>query len=507
VSEELAKLPELLLSHLELSLFALLCGVSISIPLGIAARRRARLEHALLSVASVIQTVPSLALLALMVPLLAALGFPSIGRLPAFVALVLYSLLPILRNTVTGLTELDPAVLEAARGVGMTERQTLFRVELPLALPVIFAGVRTALVWTVGMATLSTPIGAPSLGNFIFGGLQTRNLASVLVGCIAAAALALLLDATAWVFARGLTQGRRGHVLSALCVFAALYAIAFSALAARLVRSDNATLTVGTKTFTEQYILGEILAAHIQKHTRTPVEVKQSLGSSVAFDALRSGQIDVYVDYSGTLWSNVLKRVRPPPTREQAITEITDFLEQNYGIKLVCPLGFENAYALAMRRKQAQELSIARISDLGARAARLSIGADYEFLSRPEWRALESTYGLKFREQRSMDPSLMYQAVEQADVDVISAFSSDGRIAAFDLVVLEDDRRVIPPYDAVILVSARFARESTAELASLSALCGTIDATRMRRMNLQVDQIGLTPERAALEFLASISGR
>ena len=206
MSEQLALLPEYLTAHLQLTLLALLCSTAVSLPAGVAVTRVAWLERPVLGAAAVIQTVPSLALLAVMVPLLAGLGVQSIGFLPAFIGLTLYGVLPILRNTVTGIAGVDPALTEAARAVGMTPWQQLRRVELPLAMPVIVAGLRTATVWTVGVATLSTPVGATSLGNYIFSGLQTRNYTSVLVGCAAAAVLALVLDG----LVRGLSAGGRG---------------------------------------------------------------------------------------------------------------------------------------------------------------------------------------------------------------------------------------------------------------------------------------------------------
>ena len=168
MSEQLALLPGYLTAHIQLTLLALLLSASISLPLGVAVTRSPWLERPALGVAGLIQTVPSLALLAVMVPLLAGLDLPSIGFLPAIIGLTLYGILPMLRNTVTGIAGVDAAVKQAAQGVGMTPWQQLTRVELPLAMPVIVAGVRTATVWIVGIATLSTPVGATSLGNYIF---------------------------------------------------------------------------------------------------------------------------------------------------------------------------------------------------------------------------------------------------------------------------------------------------------------------------------------------------
>lgn len=503
MNEQLALLPSYLTAHLQLALFALLAGVSISVPLGVLVRRAPRFEQPLLGLASVVQTIPSLALLAAMVPLLAAVQLPSIGYLPAFIGLVLYSMLPILRNTIIGLAGIDPAVLEAARGVGMAPGQQLWRVELPLALPVIVAGVRTSAVWTVGAATLSTPIGAQSLGNYIFGGLQTRNLDALLVGCAAAAALALLLDALVRQVALGIERRGRLRLLSAAGALVLLYVYAGVTLGQDAGAQARARVVIGAKTFTEQYILSEILAAQLERRAGLAAELKQSLGSTVAFDALSSGGIDVYVDYSGTIWATVMKREAQPGERSHVLAEVKRYLAGEHRIALVGTLGFENAYALAMRREQAQRLGIRRLSDLSRHSAGLSIGGDYEFFGRAEWRTLQRLYGLRFANQRSMDPSLMYQAAAQGTVDVISAFSTDGRIAALDLVVIEDDRGAIPPYDAIILAGRRLQERHPQALAALQALVGAIDAETMRRMNRAVDEDGKSPAAVAHAFLKS----
>jgi osmoprotectant transport system permease protein len=507
VAEQLALLPDYLTAHLQLTLFAMLVGIAFSIPAGVLVTRLRWLDRPVLGAASVIQTVPSLALLALMVPVLAALGFQSIGFLPAFIGLVLYSVLPILRNTVTGLEGVDPALIEAANGVGMTPAQRLRRVELPLALPVILAGIRTATVLTVGVATLSTPVGAPSLGNYIFGGLQTRNYTAVLVGCVAAAALALLLDGLVRALGDALVRRRRGRATAAMMVVAVLYAYTGASLIGDARVPTEGRIIVGAKTFTEQYILSHILSRQLAEATGSTVTVLSSLGSTVAFDALRVGQIDAYVDYSGTIWATIMQRGTSAQTREEILDEVRRYLKEHHDIELVTALGFENAYALAIRRNDADRLGISRIGDLAAQAPRLVIGGDYEFFARPEWRDLERVYALRFRQQRTMDASLMYQAVAGGGVDVISAFSTDGRVAAFDLVVLEDERGAIPPYDAVILAGSRLVRERPEAIAALRALGGTIAADRMRRMNLAVDEQGESPSAVGDAFLLELRGQ
>ncbi|HSD67741.1 MAG TPA: ABC transporter permease/substrate-binding protein [Vicinamibacteria bacterium] len=504
--EQLALLPEYLSAHVRLTLAALAVGTLLAVPAGVLVRRTRALETPVLALASVIQTVPALALLAAMVPLLSGLGLPGIGTLPAFLALVLYSLLPILRNTVTGLHGVDPAVVEAARGLGMTRNQRLRDVELPLALPVIVAGVRTATVWTVGMATLSTPVGAPSLGNYIFGGLQTRNTAAILTGCLAAAVLALGLDGIVRVGALGLSSRRRGRLAAAALGLVALAGWAWTPAGRTEGGPASRSVVIGAKTFTEQYVLAEILAGTVGARTGRPTRTLTSLGSTVAFDALRRGEIDLYVDYTGTLWATVMGRRGPGPSRGAVVEEVRRWLRDEAGVDLVASLGFENAYCFAVRRDAAARLGLRTLGDLARRARGLSLASDYEFFAREEWRAVEAAYGLAFRERRTMDPSLLYQAIAAGQVDAITAYSSDGRIEALGLVVLEDERHAIPPYDAVVLASSRLASDAPDVVAALRSLDGAISVATMRALNRQVDEQGLSPAAAARTFLATSSG-
>jgi len=515
VSDLWDALPGLALAHLELSLVSLAIACAVAIPLGVVIAGRERLASAVLGVAGVLQTIPSLALLALMVPLFAVLGawlarhfgieLRAIGAGPAIVALVLYGTLPILQNTVAGLASVDRAAREAARAVGMTPAQSLARVELPLALPVLVAGVRTAAVWIVGTATLSTPVGAPSLGNLIFSGLQTRRFASVVLGCVAAAVLALAIDAAIRLVERGL-RTRRGALRNAgVSALLALAAVALFGRIAASPASGPATVRIGAKSFTEQYILAALLDDWIER-AGASAEILPSLGSTVLFDALRTGEIDLYVDYSGTLWTSVLGHEEPPPSRAAVLEGVKRELRERFGIEVAAALGFENTYALAMPRSRAQEIGVAKLGDLARVAPRLELGADYEFLARPEWRALVSAYGFAFGATRSMDPSLMYQAAAAGEVDVISAFSTDGRIGAFDLVVLEDERGVIPPYDALVLAGDRLVRERPELLHALAALESAIDAGAMRRMNDAVDREGRAPADVARDWITARDG-
>ncbi|MBI1949209.1 MAG: ABC transporter permease/substrate-binding protein [Deltaproteobacteria bacterium] len=510
--EALARLPELFAAHVMVTGVALLVGIVLGLPLAVAARRRPLLRSGAIGLAGVVQTIPSLALLALMVPLLGAFGL-----LPALVALVLYSVLPILRNTLVGLEGIPRELLDAGSAVGMTPTQRLRLVELPLAAPVIMAGVRTAAIWVVGTATLTTPVGQPSLGNLIFGGLQTRSWATVLVGCAAAAVLALVLDALIALWERAAARRDRRQGALALVGVALLFVGGSSLPSSRPDAPANAVsmatatsdvpadakdraalerVVVGAKTFTEQYILAALLEARLRE-AGLQVARADSLGSSVVFDALRTGRLDVYVDYSGTLWANVLKRNDVRPAWEMA-HEVAAHLAREHDIRVLGALGFENAYALSMRRDRAEALGVRSIADLAAHAPRLRLGSDYEFLQRPEWARVRDAYGLAFKDLVSFDSTFMYDAVHKGDVDVISAFSSDGRIAAYDLVVLEDPLPAFPAYDAIVLLGPRAANDRRV-VGALAPLVGTIRVERMRAANLMVDRDDdkRTPRQAA----------
>lgn len=517
VASAFALLPERLSQHVLLSASALCLGLAVSLPLAVMAARRPRLRWAALTVAGLIQTIPGLALLALFYPLmlgvsaltirLFGLQTPALGFLPALFALGLYSMLPILRNTVAGLTGVDPAVTEAADGVGMTPSQRLWRVEAPLAAPVVMAGVRTAAVWTIGAATLSTPVGQTSLGDYIFSGLQTEDWVSVLFGCAAAAGLALAADQLLGLIEDGLARrdSRRvwaGGAGLAMGVVAALVAAHWPA-----ARADVApTYVLGAKNFSEQFILAELMGKRLRLQGAS-VRRKDGLGSAVIFRALAAGEIDAYVDYSGTLWSNVLDR-RDTPPRAVMLRLLSGELKRRYGVTVLGPMGFENAYALAMRADRALALGMGDMDDLARRAPGLVLGSDLEFLSRPEWAGLKAAYGLNFKAQRSYNPTFMYRALESGEADVISAFSSDGRIAARGLTVLADPKGAIPPYDAVILLAPGRARDARLTRA-LRPLVGAISVDRMRQANLMVDRDHdkETPAQAAAWLDKAIAGR
>ena len=498
MSDIWARVPDLLASHVLLAASALALGLVVAIPLTVVSARNAFVARIALGFASLVQTIPSLALLALFYPILlwvSALvggGIPALGFLPSLLALALYALLPILRNGVTGLTTLDPALIEAADGVGMTRWQKLRLVEAPLVAPMLMAGIRTAAVWTIGAATLSTTVGQPSLGDLIFAGLQTQNWALVLAGCGTAAALALGVDALLGLAEVGIARRRRWMWIGALGVLAVGLAAAFTPSFA----STRGTVVVGAKGFSEQYILARVIGRQLET-AGYRVQYREGLGSAVAYSATASNDVDVYVDYSGTIWTNAMKRSDVPP-RATIVAGVRDWAARTDGVTLLGTLGFQNSYAFAMRGGDAARRGITSIADLAPLAPQLNLATDIEFLERPEWRSVRDAYGLRFKSAHPYQPTFMYRALESGTADVIPAFSSDGRIAADKLTILSDPKGAIPGYDAILLVAPRRANDA-AFLTALRPLVGRIPVEAMREANYMVDrdQDKRSPEDAA----------
>lgn len=496
-----------LAAHIVLSASAIGLGIVVALPLAVWASRSQTVARIALGFASLVQTIPALALLALFFPILLSLravfgeDLPTLGFLPALLALALYALLPILRNAVTAQANLDPGVLEAADGVGMTGAQKLRLVEAPLAAPFIMAGIRTASVWTIGAATLATTIGQPSLGDPIFAGLQTQNWALVLAGCIASAGLALVVDALLGLVERGFATRRRwmwGTGVAAVTLGVA------GALFAQMEGDDEDTIVIASKQFSEQYILAQLIGAQLEQAGYT-VEYRDGLGSAVVHSAVASSSIDISVDYTGTIWTNEMKRT-DNPGREAMYEAIVAWEAENTGVRVLGRLGFENAYAFAMREDRAAEFGVASLEDLVPVAPQLTVGGDPEFFERPEWISVRDAYGMRFGETRNFSPTFMYNALKSGEADVISAYTSDGRIAADRLVVLDDPREALPSYDAMLMLSPRISQDEGVARA-LEPLIGAISVEAMREANFAVDREGdgkLSPKEAARELAERI---
>jgi len=493
--------PELLQhlrEHLWLVFISTLIAVAIGIPTGILLTRKKSLRSPVLGIANVMQTIPSLALFGFLIPLPFIGG---IGARTAVVALVLYSLLPIIRNTVTGILGVDANVREAAVAMGMTGRQVLWQVELPLAMSVIITGVRVALVIAIGVTTIAAAVGAGGLGVFIFRGIRQFDNNLLLAGAVPAALLALTAD-----FGLGLLEGRfsvarrqktatasrwKGFAVAATTAFAvALITVIYLGTRdsrSHTSQSQGARIVVGSKDFTESALLGEIVAQMLEARG-VGVERKFELGGNLPHDALLAGKIDLYPEYTGTSYTAILKH--PPITDPRAVYEqVKKEYAEKFNLAVTEPLGWDNTFAILVRGADARRLKLKTISDAVSYARTWRAGFGQDFMSRADgYPGFVKAYGLRFAEQpREMDLSLTYIALASGKVDLIAGNSTEGRIAAMDLVQLEDDRHYFPPYEAVYLVR-KDSLSRVPELGEvLGKLTGAISTDEMRQLNYEVD--------------------
>jgi osmoprotectant transport system permease protein len=482
------ELADLLGQHVFLVGVSTAAAIVLGVPVGILAARRPRAGAPIVWLANVAQTIPSLAMFGFLLPL------PYIGGLGARVAvtvLVLYALLPIVRTTVAGMRSVDPSLVEAGMALGMTPGQLFRRIELPLALPSIVAGIRVATVIGVGTATIAAAVGAGGLGEYIFRGLSMVEPTVILAGAVPAALLALTFDGVLTllerVIRRAIESGgsRRGRALPALGLLAVVAggAVVFGAMrpAADLIR-------VGSKNFTEQILLGELLAQTIETQTGTQVERRLNLGGTFICDrALRSGDIDVYVEYSGTALTAVFKQ--PVQTDPSQVLETIRRLYADAGVTLLDPLGFENTFAILVRSQDAAALGLENIGDVAPQAGKWRAAFGYEFLQRADgYPGLASRYGLHFGSPpRAMDLSLIYRALADRQVDLIAGDATSGLIEAYHLTMLNDDRRYFPPYAAVPVARRAMLLAHPEVRQALATLAGRVSVDDMRRMNKAVD--------------------
>jgi osmoprotectant transport system permease protein len=487
--------------HLWLVTVSVVCAVAVGVPTGIALTRYERLKRPVLAVAGILQTVPSLALFGFLIPLPFVGG---IGARTAIVALVLYALLPVVRNTVTGIEGVDRSVREAAVAMGMT----------PLALSVILAGVRVAAVISVGVATIAAAIGANGLGVYIFRGLRMNDNRLVLAGAIPAALMALSID---WLIglletrlgahsrARASANEKRLAILRRVAAAAVVVALAFAAYAIRRNTASHETagqarVSVGSKDFTESVLLAELLAQLLEARG-VFVERRFELGGNLCHDALVAGEIDVYPEYTGTSFTAILKH--QPVTDPRAVYEqVRREYAERFAVEVSPPLGFSNDFAILVRGRAARALGLRTISDAAAHAHEWRAGFGQDFVSRPDgYEGFSRAYGLKFRDRpREMDLSLTYRALAAGEVDIIAGNSTDGLISALDLTQLADDRHYFPPYEAVFLTRRDALTRADALGEALQTLGGAIPTEEMRRMNFEVDGNKRAPAEVVREW-------
>jgi osmoprotectant transport system permease protein len=493
--------------HVVLVVASTAIAAAVGVPLGILAARRPSLSRPIVGLANLAQTVPSLALFGFLIPLPMIGG---IGTRTALVALTVYAVLPILRSTITGVQGVPAVVVECAVAMGLTPRQVLRQVEWPLALPSIISGLRVAVVIGVGTATIASAIGAGGLGDYIFRGLAMVDATVILAGALPAALLALAADAALAAAGHLADPRRRGRRHAGVLAMVALLAVA-AAWSGRGA-AGRADLVVGSKNFTEQVVLGELLAQALERGAGLAVERRLNLGgTTIAHEAVLSGGIDLYVEYTGTSLTAIFNEP-PSADSDQVFATVRDRYAA-VGLTLLPRLGFNNTFAIIVRADEAKARGWTRVSDLANELrlkpeATLKAGFGYEFLERPDgFKGLSATYGLSFAgAPRVMDLNLIYRAVAAGEIDVTAGDATSGLIESLGLIVLEDDRRYFPVYDAAPVARASTLLRFPAAAATLRRLEGRISAADMRQMNRAVDGDKQDPAAVVRAFLDRIGG-
>jgi osmoprotectant transport system permease protein len=479
-------------------------SIMVGIPLALLAHYYKRLRALILSIANVVQTIPSLALLAFLLP------FFGIGPKPALIAMALYGLLPIVRATLTGIESVSPQLRETATATGLTAYQTLTLLELPLAVPNIISGIKTSAVINVGVATLAAFIGAGGLGDFIMRGLAVDSTRLVLLGAIPAALLALFIDGFIGFLAK--LSDRRVHRPSdkklkyrlwiiLLVIAALIIGIAVKFLPLHHKRTE---IVIASKNFTESLILAELTAIMIEDHTHIKVVRKLNLGSTVICQqAMLNKQIDIYPEYTGTAYPIILHQPYRSNLTTQAIYDtVKTAYKKQFDIVWLQPFGFNNSQGIAVRAAMARKYHLKTISDLKKVPPQLSFAAPSEAFQRADGvLGLREIYGLSLNNTREMEMSLMYDALHNKRVDASLVFTTDGRIPKYHLQVLIDDKHIFPPYYAAPVIRGAVLKRYPQIETALAPLANLLDEKTMQQLNAKVDIDHETPHEVALAFL------
>lgn len=511
--ENIDQIMRLLLEHIQLTAIAVGLAILVGLPLGILISYVKPLNKPVMGATNLIQAVPSMALLGFAIPLL------GIGTLPSVIVVFLYSLLPIVKNTYIGISQISPGTIEAARGIGLTRQQILWKVQLPLTLPMLMAGVRISAVTAVGLMTIAAFIGAGGLGFLVFSGISSVNNGMILAGAIPACILALAID---WVLSQveslvtpvslqlellktrsTLTAKRRRQKWSVGVVVALLVFMFGQNVYANLVKDPN-TIRIGSKQFTEQLVLGNMLGEMIEKNTNIKVESHLGAGGTqVLFSAMEKGDLDAYIDYTGTAYVDILKH--DPISDEQEVYDTTkEELAKKYDVALLAAAPFSNTYTLAVDPAVAQAYNLHTMSDLSQVASSLKAGTTLEFLNRQDGlRGVQNEYGFTFKDAKGIDGATRYVALSSGDVQVVDAFSTDGLLKKYNLTVLADDKGFFPPYYGVPLVRQETIEEHPELQDVINRMMATLDTDTMRELNYQVDVEHKSPKEVAHDFLVA----
>jgi osmoprotectant transport system permease protein len=492
---------ELLIQHIVLSFGAIAIILVIGLGAGIGILHKKNLRLGVLGVVNFLYTVPSIAMFGLFIPLV------GIGYVNALVVLVIYGLLPMIRNTYTGLSEVDPLLLDAAKGMGATSRQIFFRVRWPLALPTIMSGFRTMVVMTIALAGLASFIGAGGLGQAIYRGINTNNSAMIITGSVSVALLALVADWIIGFFENSLRNKSQENspIREALKYFIILFLVVLIILTfmSRSGRSAGNEIVVATKPTAEQYILGEIISRMIENHTDLQVRRRFGIGGGTSniHPAILAGEVDIYPEYTGTAWLFVLKKpqVNDPDSLYHALRNA--YAEQ-FDLYWTGRFGFNNTFTLAMPENVAQMESIRTFSDLASVSSQFVFGAEFDFFEREDgFHGLAQVYPFNFSRNVELDVNLKFQALQNRTVDVINAFSTDSRIREMNLRVLDDDKLFFPAYEAGMVVRNDTMDKYPDLKKVFDRLTGTINDSVMLQLNYEVEILNRSPEEVAYEFL------
>ncbi|KKE80407.1 ABC transporter permease subunit [Bacilli bacterium] len=485
------QLIQALFEHMQLSFIALFFAVIISIPLGIYLTKKARIAESIIEITAVLQTIPSLALLGLFIPLF------GIGKVPAIIALVIYALLPILRNTYTGIKEVDASLIEAAMAMGMNTPKRLLKVELPLAMPVIMAGIRTAMVLIIGTATLAALIGAGGLGDLILLGIDRNDSSLIILGAIPAALLAIIFD----LLLRVIQKLSYKKLLASILVIVLL--AAGISIIPNVLKGNQESIVIGGKLGSEPEILINMYKLLIEDETDLNVKLEPGLGkTSFLFNALQSGEIDIYPEFTGTIVTQFLKETAVSNDKQEVYEQARDGLFEKFDFTLLEPMQYNNTYALAVSSPFAEKYSLESISDLHGIVGDVKAGFTLEFSDREDgYVGIQEKYNLEFPNLVTMEPKLRYTAMEQNEINLIDAYSTDSELRRYNLKVLEDDQELFPPYQGAALLRSETLEKYPELEAILNQLAGKITDEQMREMNYQVAVEGKSAYKIAQNYL------
>ena len=486
----------LTVEHILISLLAISIASLLGIILGIIISEYRRFSGLILGTVNILYTIPSIALLGFFITI------TEVGNITALIALIIYALLPIIRSTYTGIVNINPLIIEASEGMGSTKLQQLFKVKLPLALPVLMSGIRNMVTMTIALAGIASFVGAGGLGVAIYRGITTNNSAMTFLGSLLIAILALIFDFILGIIEKRLTNHKRTkYKVNFKLIILGLFIIIFGAYFSLNSKKDK-VINIATKPMTEGYILGQMLTELIEQDTDLKVNMTTGVGGGTSniHPAMLKGEFDLYPEYTGTSWEAVLKK--EGSYDESKFDELQKEYKEKYNLEYVNLYGFNNTYGLAVNRDIAEKYNLKTYSDLAAVSNNLIFGAEYDFFEREDgYKELQKVYNVDFKKKIDMDIGLKYQAMKDKKIDVMVIFTTDGQLAISDVVVLEDDKKMYPSYRAGTVVRSEILSKYPELKAVLEKLNNILDDKTMADLNYQVESEGKKPEDVAREYL------